>query len=238
MSWGAVIAGGAAIVGGAIASKGSKDAASTQAAAAREAGANELAMFERNVELSEPWRQAGIGALSDLTKGTKSGGDFARDFTIADFQSDPGYQFRRDQGLRGVEAGAAARGGALSGGAIKDVVEYGQNFASGEYQNAYNRFNADRDRRFGRLASLAGVGQTATRDVTNQGAQAQANAGNYQTQAANAQAAGTIGQANAWNSTVGTIGNWWQQQRPSGGVGGYGTTGLNNFYFGNGTSGD
>lgn len=228
---------GGAVLGGAISASGAKSAAKTQAGAAKNAAATELAMFERNAELQEPWRQAGIGALSDLTAGTSAGGDFARDFTLADFNQDPGYKFRMDQGLRGVEASAAARGGLLSGGTGKDLVEHGQNFASNEFGNAYNRFNADRDRRFGRLASLAGIGQTATRDVTNQGAQTAQNIGNYTTQAGNANAAGTIGQANAWNSTIGTVGNWWQQQRPSQPTD-YGTPGLNNFFFGNGTSGD
>lgn len=169
--------------------------------------------------------------------------DFMRDFSLADFEKDPGYQFRMDEGTRTLDAGAAARGGLLSGGAMKDLTRFGQDYASGEYTNAYNRFNADRDRRFGRLTNLAGIGQTATGQLTNQGAQTAANIGNYQTQAGNARASGYVGAANAFNQGLGTIGNYFGQQAlmnppavtpaPS-----WGTPGLNNFFFGSGTGGD
>lgn len=216
MSWTAVAVAGGAVVGSLISSNGAQSAANTQADAANHAAQAQLDMFNKNVELQEPWRQAGIGALGQLTQGTGSGGDYMRDFTAADFQQDPGYQFRMQQGQKGLEASAAARGGLLSGGAGKDLVEYGQNFASGEYQNAYNRFNADRDRRFNRLSSIAGLGQTATRDVTNQGANAANAIGEFGTQAANANAAGQIGQANAINQSIGTLGNLLQYNRPGG----------------------
>lgn len=239
MSWSAVIVGGAALVGSVISSNASKDAAETQANAADKAGQGQMDMFNKTVELQEPWRKAGIGALSQLTAGTANGGDFNRDFTMADFQQDPGYAFRMQQGQRALESSAAARGGLLSGGTGKDLVEYGQNVGSQEYGNAYNRFNADRDRRFNRLSSLAGIGQTATRDVSQAGMTTANNVGNYQTQAANAQAAGTIGQANAINQGIGTIGNWWANNpSTSGGNSSWGTPGLNNFFYGNGTSGD
>jgi len=61
----AAILGGAAIAGGASLI-GSSKAAKSQAAAADEAGDTQRAMFERSVELSEPWRTAGMGALSAL----------------------------------------------------------------------------------------------------------------------------------------------------------------------------
>ena len=63
------------------------------------------------------------------------------------WQADPGYQFRVDEGIRAAEAGSGARGSRLSGGALKDLLKYGQNMGSQEYQNIYNR-----------LAVLAGYG--------------------------------------------------------------------------------
>lgn len=220
---------GSAVVGAAASTAASSKAAKAQTGAAKRASDTELQMFERNAEMQAPWREAGEGALKDLSAGTAAGGDYMRDFTAADFQRDPGYQFRMDEGMRGVEASAAARGGALSGGALKDISRFGQDFASGEFSNAYNRFNADRDRRFGRLSQLAGIGQTATGQIANQGANAAANIGNYQTQAGNARASGYVGAANALNQGIGTIGNWYQQQAfgqqqalpTMGGAGGY-----------------
>ena len=206
---------GAGLIGSALSSDASGDAADAQAGAANNAAATQERMFNKGVELQEPWRKAGMGALSSLVSGTGAGGDFMRDFTLADFTQDPGYQFRMDQGRNALESSAAARGGLLSGGTGKALVEYGQQAASGEYANAYNRFNADRDRRFNRLSSLAGIGQTATRDVAQQGNQLGSSLGELSLQSGNAQASGIVGQANAWNKGLSSIGNWWQQQQPA-----------------------
>lgn len=141
--------------------------------------------------------------LAGTQPGGSQAGDYMRDFTLADFTRDPGYQFRMDEGARGVEASAAARGGALSGGALKALDRYNQGFASTEYGNAYNRFNADRDRRFNRLSAVAGIGQTASRDVAQMGTDAANRRGEYGMQGANARASGYVGMANAANQGVG-----------------------------------
>ena len=151
---------GSAVIGGVMSSNAAGAAADAQVQSSQEANATQLKMFEQNRADQEPWREAGITALGQLGAGTKNGGDFNRDFTLADFTKDPGYDFRMKEGQRGLDSSAAARGGALSGGAIKASERYSQDYASGEYQNAYNRFNADRTARFNRLSSLAGVGQT------------------------------------------------------------------------------
>lgn len=221
---------GSAVIGGVMSSKAagsaadaqvraSDNASATQLQAARESNELQLKMFDQNRADQEPWRQAGITALGQLGTGTKDGGDFNRDFTLADFTKDPGYDFRMQQGQRGLDASAAARGGALGGAAIKAATRYGQDYASGEYSNAYNRFNADRTARFNRLSSLAGVGQTATNQVGAQGAQTAANIGNTQVAtgnaiasnqigAGNAQASSYIGQGNAMGGMANTLGNF------------------------------
>jgi hypothetical protein len=70
--------------------------------------------------------------------------DFSKGFTGADLQSDPSYRWRLQQGQQALERSAAARGGALSGGSLKDLTDYAQGAASQEYQNAYGRFSNDR----------------------------------------------------------------------------------------------
>jgi len=125
-------------------------------------------------------------------------------------------------------------------------VNYGQQAGSQEYGAAYNRFNADRDRRFNRLAGIAGIGQTATRDVSNAAGNAGNNIANNQMAVGNANSANYIAQGNAINQGIGTIGNWYQQQPQGGqpwwagssGGSSWGTPGLNQFWYGNGTSGD
>lgn len=199
---------GSAVVGGYVASKSASKAADAQRDAANVASQTELEQYRQNREDMQPWREAGQQALGQLTAGTGAGGDFNRDFTLADFTKDPGYDFRQQQGQRGVEASAAARGGLLSGAALKGLTRYNQDYVSGEYQNAYNRFNNDRTQRFNRLASIAGVGQTATRDVAQQGAQVASNVGNNIMGAGNAQASSYIGQGNAISGAAQSLGNF------------------------------
>lgn len=67
------------------------------------------------------------------------------------FQADPGYDFRLSEGMRGINNSAAARGGVLSGAALKAASKYNQDFASNEYGNAFNRYettNTDQYNRY------------------------------------------------------------------------------------------
>lgn len=201
----AAIAGGIGSIGSAvIGSAAAGSAADQQAAAAREANKMQWDMYQQTRKDNEPWRQAGQKALGDL-----GNADYMRDFTQADFQQDPGYAFRMAEGQKALERSAAARGGLQSGGTLKAISRYGQDFASNEYQNAYNRFNADRDRRFNRLSSIAGVGQTANSQVANAGMNYANQAGANSMGAANAAGAAGIAQANAWGNSLGNIGKTW-----------------------------
>jgi hypothetical protein len=67
-----------------------------------------------------------------------------KDFQTSDFQQDPGYAFRLAEGQKALDRSAAARGGLISGAALKAATGYGQQMGSQEYQNAYNRFQANR----------------------------------------------------------------------------------------------
>lgn len=199
---------GSAVIGGVMNKNAASSAADAQVRSTEAANATQLAMFNQNREDQAPWRDAGVTALGQLTSGTGAGGDFNRDFTLADFTKDPGYDFRMQEGQRGLDASAAARGGALSGAAIKGSTRYNQDYASGEYQNAYNRFNSDRTARFNRLSSLAGVGQTATNQVNADRTSTGATISNNQVGAGNAQASSYIGQGNAMSGAASSLGNF------------------------------
>lgn len=56
-----------------------------------------------------------------------------------DFQADPGYQFRQQQGEQAINRSAAAQGGRLGGATLKALAGYNQNLASQEYGNFANR---------------------------------------------------------------------------------------------------
>lgn len=202
----------AVVAGAVISGVASNSAAKKQAGAADRASQVTQDQYAQNREDQMPWRDAGVQALGQLTTGTQAGGDLMRNFTMADFNQDPGYAFRQQQGQRGVESSAAARGGVLSGGAIKAVDRYNQDYASGEYQNAYNRFNNDQTQRFNRLSSLAGVGQNATNNIGAEGSALAGAVGQNTMQAANARASGYVGTANAVNSGIQTLGGFSQQQ--------------------------
>lgn len=140
-------------------------------------------------------------------------GSLARAFSKSDFEKDPGYQFRMDEGMKGIDNSAAARGMSLSGGALKAIQKYGQEFASNEYGNAYNRFNNDQTTQYNRLAGVAGTGQQATNNVNAAGSNYASNAGKNITGAGNAMAAGQVGAANAWSNGISQSINGYQQNQ-------------------------
>ena len=186
----------------------SKSAAKTQAAAADQAAQLQQQQFERQVELQEPWRQAGITALNKLTP-------LATEYTpfgMQQFQQDPGYAFRMSEGMKALERSAAARGGLLSGGMLRGAQRYGQDLASQEYMNAFNRYQAERNARLNPLQSLAGVGQTATNQLGQAGQAMASNVGQALGAAAQARASGYIGGANALTGALGTYLNYQQGQ--------------------------
>lgn len=107
------------------------------------------------------------------------------------FMMDPGYGFRFDEGLRALARSASAKGLALSGGALKAIERYGQDYASGEYGNVYNR-----------LAGIAGIAQTG-QNLTAQAGMNSANAqGQYLSSIGQANAAGTLGRASSYGDTL------------------------------------
>ena len=59
--------------------------------------------------------------------------------TFAQAQQDPGYQFRLDAGSQALNRSAAARGVLRTGGTLKDITEYGQNFGAQEYKSVFDR---------------------------------------------------------------------------------------------------
>jgi hypothetical protein len=165
MVWNVIIPAAATLIGARMASKGAQSAADTSAAAADRASEIQREMFERQVELQEPFRQVGLNALRKLEP-------IASEYTpfgMEQFQADPGYAFRMSEGMKALERGAAARGGLLSGATIKGAQRFGQDLASQEYQNAFSRYQREREARLNPLQSLAGVGQTTAQTLGEAG---------------------------------------------------------------------
>lgn len=236
-----IAAAGAGVAGGAIAAHGAGKAASTQAQAAEEAAqlqhqdAQDSLAFQKdefNTQQSnlQPWLNAGKDSLGQLTGLMKDGGfpAFNEQFqapTAATEQNDPGYQFRLQQGLNAVQGSAAAKGNLFSGNTQDALTRYGQDYASNEYTNVYNRsmgefqnryniFENNQSNQFNRLAAIAGVGQTAANTLGQEGQAASNNVsntlltsgqqiGNQINNAAAARASGYVGSSNAWSGALG-----------------------------------
>ena len=224
------IAAGGSIIGGAMASKAAKKAAKTQAASADRAADLQQEQFERNIELNAPFREAGLTAQNKLLDymglSAGAGGKYAKDFSMADFQQDPGYAFRMSEGLKALDRTAASRGGMLSGAALRGATRYGQDMASQEYTNAFNRYQTNRANQLNPLQSLMGAGQTAAGQVGLAGQNYANQAGNAYMNAGNARASGYVGSANAWSNAIGGAANMYNQNQmlnrffPQGGGGG------------------
>lgn len=80
----------------------------------------------------------------DLAQRRTYANSMLRNFGAADFEKEPGYEFRMQEGARGLENSAASRGGLLSGAALKAMQRFGQDFASNEFGRASDRFNTNR----------------------------------------------------------------------------------------------
>ena len=178
-------------------------AADTQAAAANRAADLQQKQYEQTRADLEPWRKAGVNALGKL--------EGMADYTMfgpEQFSKDPGYGFRLAEGQKALDRQAAARGGLISGGALKAAQRFGQELGSQEYTNAFNRYQIERNAKLGPYQSLAQVGQTTANQLGGFGASNAANVGNLMTGGAAAQAAGQVGASNAITGGLGTYLNY------------------------------
>jgi hypothetical protein len=134
--------------------------------------------FQRQQELQQPFYNAGVNALPAYASGVMPGGDLVRPFSMADYQADPGYGFRFDQGMKALNSSMAAKGLGVSGPAIKGEINFGQGAASQEYNNAYNRYVNDQATRRNALAGLTGYGPTSASTIGAAGQNYASNVGN------------------------------------------------------------
>jgi len=134
--------------------------------------------FQRQQELQQPFYNAGVNALPAYASGVMPGGGLVRPFSMADYQADPGYGFRFDQGMKALNSSMASRGLGVSGPAIKGAINFGQGAASQEYQNAYNRYVNDQSTQRNALAGLTGYGPTSASNIGAAGQNYASNVGN------------------------------------------------------------
>jgi hypothetical protein len=205
---------------GQMQSDAAERAAEIQADASRYAANLQQQQYQENVQRQQPFYDAGRTALNQLIPLATN----YKDFGMEQFQADPGYGFRLSEGQKALERSAAARGGLISGGAMKAATRYGQDMGSQEYTNAFNRYQQERAARLGPLQSLAGVGQTTAAGLGSAGQTMASNVGNYgmaganataggMTDSAAARASGYVGATNALTSALGSYIGYSQNQQ-------------------------
>jgi hypothetical protein len=213
---------GAAALGAGASLYASNQASRAQTSAANRAISAQREAMTRQEELQEPFRQTGITAqnriltLLGLDGGDTSSPDFgkyARDFSMADYEADPGYGFRMKEGMKALEQSAAARGGLLSGSTLKGITRFGQDAASQEYLNAFNRYQTNRANQLNPLQSLYGGGQSSANILTGAYGQMGQNIGNAEMAGGQARASSYMNMANALNQGLSSGANLYMQDQ-------------------------
>lgn len=198
-----IVAVGAAVAAGSAAAGiyGANKAAKAQEKAADKAAQAQKNALAAQTELAKPYVEAGKSALTEFQKLAPY-----QPFGMKQFQADPGYGFRMSEGLKALERSAAARGLLQSGGTLKGTMQYGQDLASAEYQNAFSRYLTEREARMDPYRYLTGVGQAAAAgQAANVGTTGAALA-DIAAQRGNVQAAQAMGTAGAIGNALGGIG--------------------------------
>lgn len=203
-----------AVASNSAANKQAKAATTAAQKAADEQAANraqQLELYQQQRADQAPFREAGYRTLSQIMAGVQPGGEFDQRFGLSQFNTDPGYLFRQQEGQKALDRAAAASGSAYSGAQLKALANFNSGLASQEYGNAYNRFTNDQGMRYNRLASVAGLGQTALNqtqqagtsaygNIAQLGANSASSIGRSLQDAAEARASGYVGTANALTS--------------------------------------
>lgn len=204
MTW---IAAAATVGSAAIGAYSANRAASAQEDAARLGAAEQRRQFNKQIELQQPFRDVGVNALPELVEASRY-----TPFNYNAYQTDPGVGFRFREGLKALEASKAAGGMLRSGNTLRGITQFGQDLASQEYTNAFNRYQAERAARLNPLQSLAGVGQSTAATMAGQAGQFGQSMADNAAQMGNIRASGYMGTANALAGGIGQYLNYRQNQ--------------------------
>ena len=212
---------GAAILGSSvIGAIGSNVASGQQAGAAQNATGAQLGMFNQVMGNLAPYIGTGTSALGTLAgymtdnpKGGPGGSaGLLHPFGPQDLASNlaPNYQFQLGQGLGALNNQAAATG--MSGNAIAGGQSFAQDYAANAYQNAFQNYQTTQGNIYSRLGNLAQLGQASATGQAS-GAPLFASGISQTIQGlGQAQAAGTVGTANALGGGISNLGSMYALQ--------------------------
>lgn len=216
MGWAAIANVGGSILGGIMGNRAARRAAQAQERAAREANQRLEGAQRANYSDLRDYRDMGTGSTRRLSGllgigGNESDprfGELTRRFTMADYEADPGYQFRLSEGENAINRNALARGRFNSGAVLKELQGYNSNLASQEYGNAFDRWRAQSGDIYDRLMGGVQVGQRAVESGNADRSNITGQIANNITGIGNAQAAGRIAGTNALIGGLSGAADW------------------------------
>lgn len=242
-----LIGAGSSIFSGLMGSHAAGKAADQQVAAQRDALDFQKQIWGQQQQNLAPWMSAGNTSIAALMKAMGDGtfgagslpkapaapgpwtGTFAAP-TSEEARNSPGYQFTAQQGSKSILQGAAAAGGAISGGTLKALDQFNTGLADSAYNDVFNRalstyntgvqgyqlnladYNANLQgyqaelaknaQEFSQMFAPAQLGEAAVTGLNSMGQNVALNVGNLMTGIGNSQAAGTVGSSNAITGAV------------------------------------
>ena len=203
----AVLGLGGAYLGAAAQRKAGHEAAGAERYAADKNAETQRYFYDETRRDLTPYMDTGRQANSSMADLMGLNGEDGRNRGIANFRTDPGYQFAFGQGQQALERSAAGKGGLYSGRAGTALVNYGQGMADQQYGNYYNR-----------LMGMSNAGQNSAARVGASGSAAGSGIGSGYMNAARG-----IGQASMYggNAQAGMYQDWGNQIN----------SGMNNAYY-------
>ena len=153
MAWPLIIAAAATVGSAYLQSRAQSKAAKSYGKSANSQTQAIMEMYYQTREDLEPYMKTGGAGMKKYWDMLESGPGV--------FKEDPGYQFRKAEGEKGIDRMSSAGGSFFSGKRGKALVEYGQEFASNEYDKFMNRYYKKLDA----YGNLMNVGQASAARV-------------------------------------------------------------------------
>lgn len=189
-----------AVAGSAIADRGIRSGVRTGRAGYGQAIESLSAGKQEALRYLQPYTDVGQSALSPLSTlltgqsyNTETGqfSQVSPEARLSSFYASPDYKFRLGEGMKALEASQAARGGLFSGRSGLEAMRYGQDLASGEYQNYLSN-----------LSALASLGQASSGQAVNIASDVAGQIGQAQIGSAGLGMQGRIARGNLWGQTA------------------------------------
>ena len=203
----AAIVGGASLLGGYMQSQAAGNAAGQYANAAAQGIQYNKEMYNNVLGQNQNYMNTGQKGLDMYNQMANSGYLTAQPSMNDLTQLMPNYQFNLSQGMGQLNSQLNAGGGLISGNAMQGGQQFAQDYAGNSLNNAFNQYQANRSNVVSNVNALTGVGQQANQTVANAAAGTSANVSNTLSSIGNAQAAGTMGSANAYAGSLNNISN-------------------------------